>query len=121
MGVSGLLSMLVPLETLPGWPAAPEPSVLQLLLVLAGIPLIITLIIAGASYTASTRELERFGPPFNPTQTFRGARGVEGAPTEVPAGIEATAASGAEERSGPSARPGATAVDTGTGGASARW
>lgn len=102
MGVSGLLMMLVPWETLAGWPAAPNPSVLHFLLLLVGVPLLLTLIIAGASYAASGRELRRYGPAVNPA-TFEGAPGVESGSTAVPAGIEAAGAG------------------TGTGGASARW
>ena len=97
--------MLVPLETLPGWPAAPEPSVLQLLALLVGAPLIIGLVVAGLSWIGSTRELKRYGPPVHPTTTFAGAPGVESAADEVPAGIEA----------------GPVTEDFGTGGTSARW
>lgn len=96
--------MLMPLETLPGWPAAPDPSVLQILGLLLGVPLVLAVVISAGSYLATTREHNRFGPPVNPTTTFAGAPGVEGASEEVPAGIEA--------------RPGA---DAGTGGTSARW
>lgn len=96
--------MLMPLETLPGWPEAPNPSVLQFLLLLIGAPLVLGIVIAGASFLASTSELKRFGPVVNPTTAFVGAKGVESASGEVPAGIEA--------------KPGA---DEGTGGTSARW
>lgn len=96
--------MLVPLETLSGWPAAPNPSVLHFLGLLIGVPLVLGLVIAGASYLGSTRELKKFGPAVNPNTAFVSAPGVEHASGEVPAGIEA----------GPG-------VDTGTGGTSARW
>ena len=96
--------MLVPLETLSGWPAVPNPSVLQFLLLLVGVPLVLGLLIAGASYLGSTRELKRYGPAVNPNTAFVGAPGVENASGEVPAGIEA--------------KPRA---DVGTGGTSARW
>jgi hypothetical protein len=96
--------MLVPLETLSGWPAAPNPSVLHFLVLLIGVPLVLGLVIAGASYLSSTRELNKFGPAVNPNTAFVSAPGVEHASGEVPAGIEA----------GPG-------VDTGTGGTSARW
>jgi hypothetical protein len=43
--VSELLSMLVPLETLPGWPAAPNPTPLQVLGLLAGLPLLTIVIV----------------------------------------------------------------------------
>jgi hypothetical protein len=97
--------MLVPLETLPGWPAAPDPSVLHFALLLLGLPLVVGVAITAASFLATTRELRRFGPPVNPTTTFAGAPGVERAAEEVPAGIEA----------------GPVTEDFGTGGTSARW
>lgn len=96
--------MLMPLETLPGWPDAPNPTVLHFLLLLIGVPVVVGIVIAAASYLASTSELKRFGPVVNPTTSFAGAKGVEAASGEVPAGIEA--------------KPGA---DAGTGGTSARW
>jgi hypothetical protein len=43
--VSELLSMLVPLETLPGWPAAPDPTPLQVIGLLAGLPLLTIVIV----------------------------------------------------------------------------
>jgi hypothetical protein len=39
--VSKLLSMLVPLDTLEGWPPAPDPSWLQILGLLVGAPLLV--------------------------------------------------------------------------------
>ena len=94
--------MLVPLETLPGWPDAPNPTVLQFLGLLLAIPVIVGLIIGTASFLATTRDVRRFGPPVNPRTAYAGAPGVAGA-----------AASAAIE-----AKPGA---DTDTGGTSARW
>ncbi|SDT15156.1 hypothetical protein SAMN04488543_3162 [Friedmanniella luteola] len=38
--------MLVPLDTLPGWPEAPSPSVLQVLGLLVGAPLLVIAVIA---------------------------------------------------------------------------
>jgi hypothetical protein len=37
--------MLLPLDTLPGWPAAPEPSVLQFLGLLVGAPLLVAIVV----------------------------------------------------------------------------
>jgi hypothetical protein len=96
--------MLVPLETLSGWPAVPNPSPLQFLLLLFGVPLVLGLLIAAASYLGSTHELNKFGPVVNPNTAFVGAPGVEQASGEVPAGIEAKPRSDAD-----------------TGGTSARW
>lgn len=96
--------MLTPLETLPGWPAAPDPSVLHILGLLAGVPLLIALAISTASYLSSTHDVRRFGPPADPTTTFAGAPGTQLAAEEAPAGIEAGPGSDAE-----------------VGGVSARW
>ena len=63
--------MLVPLETLPGWPAAPNPSVLQFLGLLIGVPLVLALLIAGASYVATTRELKRVRSAGQPGHRVR--------------------------------------------------
>jgi hypothetical protein len=38
--------MLVPLQTLPGWPEAPVPSLLEVLGLLVGAPLLVVLIVA---------------------------------------------------------------------------
>ena len=104
--------MLVPLETLQGWPAAPDPSALHLLLLLIGAPLALGLVIAGASYLGSTRELKKFGPAVNPNTAFVTIEGVQNARGEVEGGISHEVPAGIE------GKPGA---DTGTGGASARW
>jgi hypothetical protein len=37
--------MLVPLETLSGWPAAPDPSALQVLGLLVGLPLLVFIVV----------------------------------------------------------------------------
>jgi hypothetical protein len=38
--------MLVPLQTLPGWPAAPDPSPLHVLALLVGGPMVVILLVA---------------------------------------------------------------------------
>ena len=43
--MSGLLTFL-PLQTLPSWPAVPDPSVLQLLTLTVFIPVAITVVVA---------------------------------------------------------------------------
>jgi len=93
--------MLVPLETLPGWPAAPNPTVLQFFGLLLAVPLVLGLIIGGASFLATTRDVRRFGPPVNPATAY--------AITPAAVGTAATAIE---------AKPGAAAD---TGGTSARW
>ena len=104
--------MLVPLETLSGWPAAPDPSVLHFLLLLIGAPLVLGLVIAGASYLGSTRELKRFGPAVNPNTAFVTVEGVQNARGEVEGG--------SPTRCRPASRPSLRATEQ-TGGASARW
>jgi hypothetical protein len=41
--------MLVPLETLSGWPAAPDPSPLEVLVLLVGFPLLVFIIVVAIS------------------------------------------------------------------------
>ena len=102
--VSGLQSMLVPLETLQGWPPAPNPSLLHLLGLVLGLPIVLALVIAGLSYVGSGSDLRRFGPAIHPVKTFADPVAVEGGTGAGPASIEA-----------------ASGADTGTGGTSARW
>lgn len=64
--------MLVPLETLPGWPPAPNPALLVSIGLLIGLPLVIGLVIAGASFVGSSSDIRRFGPPFNPATIHAG-------------------------------------------------
>lgn len=100
--VSELLSMLVPLETLSGWPSAPNPPLLHALGIVFGLPILLGLVIAGLTYVGTGSELRRFGPVVHPVKTFADPA-VEGAGAG-PASIEA--------------KPG---LDSGTGGTSARW
>ena len=44
MGVTQLSSMLVPLDTLAGWPTAQAPTALQTLGLLVGFPLLVTIL-----------------------------------------------------------------------------
>ena len=101
--MSGLLSMLVPLETLPGWPPAPNPSLLHALGVIFGIPILLGLVIAGLSFVGTGSDLRRFGPAVDPVKTYADPAEAVAAGAS-PASIEA--------KSG---------ADTGTGGTSARW
>ncbi len=93
----------MPFETLPGWPAAPNPTVLQFLGLLIAVPLIVGVIIATWSYLATTRDIRRFGPPVNPATAYAGDPELTHDET-TRAAIAAT--------------PGA---DADTGGTSARW
>ncbi|HET9778695.1 MAG TPA: hypothetical protein VFP81_05375, partial [Propionibacteriaceae bacterium] len=48
-----LLSMLVPLETLSGWPAAPNPSILASLAIFVGFPVLVFIIVIAISKIAT--------------------------------------------------------------------
>ena len=47
--VNELSSMVVPLETLPGWPNVQDPSILQVLGLLVGAPLVVILLVAAVT------------------------------------------------------------------------
>jgi hypothetical protein len=51
--------MLVPLETLSGWPAAPDPSTLQVLGLLVGFPLLVFIIVIAISKIATAAHAGR--------------------------------------------------------------
>lgn len=96
--------MLMPLETLQGWPPAPNPSLLHALGLIFGVPILIGLVIAGLSYVGTGSDLRRFGPAVHPVKTYADPVAVEGGTGAGPASIEASAG-----------------IDTETGGTSARW
>jgi hypothetical protein len=52
--VNELLSMLVPLETLSGWPQVTSPTPLQVLLLLVGFPLLVFIIVVAISKIATS-------------------------------------------------------------------
>ncbi len=96
--------MLVPIETLPGWPAAPNPTVLEALGVLVLIPGVLALVIIGAAYLSSSREIKRFGPAVNPARAYADPEAAALSSNVRSAELETSAGS-----------------DAGTGGTSARW
>lgn len=51
--------MLVPLETLSGWPQAPDPTVLQVLGLLVGLPLLVFIIVISISKIVTTAHARR--------------------------------------------------------------
>ncbi len=101
--------MLVPLETLAGWPTAEDPSALQLLGLLIGFPVLAIVIavavakIGNAAKSGRTSAIERSDPVW--------VGGRRAAPEENldEDGNEITSDSGSESGSGA------------PGGASARW
>ncbi len=103
--------MLVPLETLPGWPAAPPVSVLGTLALLVGIPLgllLVFLIIAAVNPAPNSYDL------MQQREALWVGSGAPEAITERP-GSGHPAAIAAEKEGG------AGRKSTGKGGASARW
>jgi len=51
--------MLVPLETLSGWPAAPDPTVLQILGLLIGFPALVFVIVFGIAIIGNAAKSKR--------------------------------------------------------------
>ena len=107
------MSMLVPLETLPGWPAAPNPPALHSLAVLIGIPAVAFIVIAIFGKISAANSKASGGLVSTTDTVWLGASpkslGTDG--DEKPA-IEA-----AEATSSGSTRAGSKEI----GGASARW
>ncbi len=79
-----LLSMLVPLDTLAGWPAAQEPTVLETLGLLVGAPLLVFFIVAGIAKIGNTVKAGRGeAPPVADSIWVGGRQGggeIEAAP-----------------------------------------
>lgn len=104
--------MLVPLETLPGWPAAPNPPALHSLAILIGIPAVAFIVIAiFGKISASASKAS--GGSFTSTDTvWLGASpkslGTDGDEKPAIEAAEATAGSGSSQSKE-------------IGGASARW
>jgi hypothetical protein len=129
--------MLVPLETLPGWPAAPPVSVVRTLLLLVGIPLLMFLIVLGIS---ALRPAKSAYDSMQEREAFWVGSGAPEAITERPGGRRAVTA--ADEAASSQAASGTSSSDSGAlgsgaagsgdrdsgdrgsgnrGGASARW
>lgn len=125
-----MVPMLVPLETLPGWPAAQAPTALQALGLLIGIPAVLFVIIAGLAKVSAMVSASRYPSSAVPDSVWLGANAVQPAPEEMrsidgliedhldrPDGEVA-----AEEGDTADALAKDTSPPTGaTGGASARW
>jgi hypothetical protein len=100
--------MVVPLETLAGWPPAPPPTVLQTLGLLIGIPLLVFLVVIAISKIVTNIHASR-GTGLPPIETMW-VGGKHG-----PVDIEPTPDEARALESGPPQ----TADQT--GGAGARW
>ena len=121
--------MLVPLETLPGWPAAPPASVVGTLLLLVGVPALVFLIVLGI---ATLRPAQSSYDAMQEREAFWAGSGAPEALTERPGGNRVAIA--ADEAASDQAASGKTSGDRATsdrasgdrgsgdkGGASARW
>ena len=82
--------MLVPLDTLEGWPTAPDPSALQVLGLLFGLPLLVIIIViaiakisnavgAGDAHEEVTEPVWVGGRPEQKTEATPAIEGSEGA------------------------------------------
>ena len=100
-----LLSMLVPLETLAGWPAAPEPSILQTLALLVGIPLLVAVIVFVIAKIGTSVQASRGDAAPAADSVWVGGRQAGG---EIEAAPEMHGAGAEDDESSP-------------GGAGARW
>lgn len=110
-----ITSMLVPLQTLAGWPAEPDPSTLHVLGLLVGLPLVAALIISGLVKARTLSQGGRGSSAKFDHPAWLGAKDEKDEADEIlgtdNAGGQAAAQGG----------PAISAGDTGKGGASARW
>lgn len=100
--------MLVPLETLPGWPQAASPSVLEVLGLLVGLPLVVVVIVGAIAKVDKMIKVSR-GEPLQVTEPVW-VGGLDRPEIEGPLHDEVV--EDAKQVSGPG---------TDVGGASARW
>lgn len=104
--------MLVPLETLPGWPAAEDPSLLSVLGLLVGLPLVVIVVVAVIAKISNMRKVAR-GEPTHITQPMW-VGGMQRPEIEGPRHDEVS--DDADDATVAAQEPG-----SGTGGAGARW
>jgi hypothetical protein len=103
--MSELLSMVVPLDTLAGWPPAPEPTTLQVLWLLFGIPLLVALVVFGIAKIGTTVQAGRGEAPPVADSVWVGGRQAGG---EIEAAPELHGVGAEDDEKTP-------------GGAGARW
>jgi hypothetical protein len=127
-----LLSMLVPLETLSGWPAAPDPSTLEVLVLLVGFPLLVFIVVIAIAKIGTAAHAGRGDVIDASDPLWVGGEqqtGVLEAPSPNP-GTEASGEGSSADAERPFARDAEQAPagdgesdDTGehVGGAGARW
>jgi hypothetical protein len=103
--MSELLSMVVPLDTLAGWPPAPVPTTLQVLGLLVGIPLLVALVVFGIAKIGTTVQAGRGEAPPVADSVWVGGRQAGG---EIEAAPELHGVGAEDDEKSP-------------GGAGARW
>jgi hypothetical protein len=126
--------MLVPLDTLSGWPQVPDPSILQVLGLLVGIPLLVFIVVIAISKIGTAAHAERGDPIQASDPLWVGGSqetGVLEAPSANPgteagdevAASEAVPASARVAEQSPAGEGNVEGDDTGehVGGAGARW
>jgi hypothetical protein len=97
--------MLVPLDTLAGWPAAQEPSILETLGLLVGFPLLITIIAFAVAKIGTSVQASRGDAAPAADSVWVGGRQAGG---EIEAAAEMHGAGAEDDERSP-------------GGAGARW
>jgi hypothetical protein len=116
--------MLVPLETFSGWPQAPNPSVLQVLSLLVGVPLLVFIIVISISKIATTAHARRGDNAQASDPLWVGAHESPELEANVNPGLEITKeAPAADAEQTAVGEAGVEGDDTGehVGGAGARW
>ncbi|WP_375423967.1 hypothetical protein [uncultured Friedmanniella sp.] len=114
--------MLVPLQTLPGWPTAPDPSTLHVLALLVGGPLVVILLVALIARVHHAARGNVGVPAVANQPVWVNGRRIEpatqdaGSRAAIEAGHQAVTASVGAEPDETSQRDEAE-----TGGAGARW
>jgi hypothetical protein len=103
--------MVVPLQTLPGWPTVPTPSVLGMLALFVGFPVVVWLIVTALVKLRARRRVATT-PATTASADPLWLRGEDPAAAPTVEGVRATEARRAIE---------STAEGTERGGASARW
>jgi hypothetical protein len=115
--------MLVPLETLSGWPQVPEPTTLQVLILLVGFPLLVFIIVVAINKIVQSIHAAR-GDDFHTSDPFW-VRDHESAELEAAGANPGGAASDHVGEAGPATTgDGETEGDDAgehVGGAGARW
>ncbi len=117
-----LSSMLVPLQTLSGWPAAPNPTVLETLGLLVGLPLVVIVIAFAVARAGNMIKAGRAGDRQVADAIWVGGRRNAGAlGGDVGGDVPALESGETGSSFGATAETAAGGSTEQTGGAGARW